>query len=99
MDIDQLSSKRSIMRELQPLFDQDPYLTEESGRLASEALDIVLARAKSADLVRPEVHPNDILQLVNGIVRAGSNDCVRIAAMLTIILEGIRSRKVTSSRV
>ena len=97
--IDQLISKRSIMRELQPLFDQDPHLTEESGRLASEALDIVLARAKSADLVRADVHPNDILQLVNGIVRAGSNDRERIAAMLTIILEGVRGSKVAPSPV
>ena len=95
--IDQLISKRSIMRELQPLFDQDPHLTEESGRLASEALNIVLTQAKAAHFVRADVHPNDILQLVNGIVRAGSNDRERIAAMLTIILDGVRDSKAPSS--
>lgn len=90
--IDQLISKRSIMRELQPLIDQNVHLTEETWRRAGEALNVVLVRAKDAGLVRADVQPNDILQLVNGTVRAGPNDRARIAAMLTIILEGTRER-------
>ena len=88
--IDQLISKRSIMRELQPLFEQDMHLKDETVKVAAKALDVVLVRAKYARLVRADVHPNDILQLINGTVRAGSNDRGRIASMLTIVLEGIR---------
>lgn len=88
--IDQLISKRSIMRELQPLFDQDAHLKEETVKVAAEALGVVLVRAKDAKLVRADVQPNDILQLINGTVRAGPNDRDRIAAMLTIVLEGTR---------
>ena len=91
--VDQLISKRSIMRELQPLFDQDPHLREDSGRLASRALEVVLEQAKGEGFVRAGVRATDILQLINATVRAGTNDERRVGAMLRIILDGIRSPK------
>ena len=88
-----LTSKRTMLIELMPLFQQHPSVLEQSRRRAADALDLLLRSAQASGYVRPDLEAQDLIRLVNGVLGAGAGDGGRTDVMLTIVLNGIRARE------
>ncbi len=89
--VTEMSAKRSMLSDLQPLFDKDPALLAEARAKAVGALQTVLSRAQHAGVARQDVLAFDLIPLLNGAVPSPASNPVHAYALLDIILVGLRA--------
>jgi AcrR family transcriptional regulator len=83
-------SKRGMLAELTAAFDARPALRTESRRQVLQAAAMVLEPAQVAGVVRADLTPADLIQLVSGMVLPALTDPSRCSYLLDIVLDGIR---------
>lgn len=85
--VDLLATKRTLLSELEPLFDQRPEMIETQRRRARAIFTTFLERAQMTGVARPDIDAADVIALLNTTMRAGQP----AAGLLAIVLAGIRS--------
>lgn len=85
--VDLLATKRTLLSELEPIFDQRPEMLDAQRRRARATFAAFLERAQAAGAAKPEIDAADVIALLNTTMRAGQP----AAGLLAIVLAGIRS--------
>ena len=94
----QILAKRTMLSELQPLFDKDPELVESSRAAVVSALRVVLRPAQQAKAVRDDITEVELMALVNGSLLPGMTDPGRALQLLGVILDGMLSKGASEKR-
>ncbi|HET6294048.1 MAG TPA: helix-turn-helix domain-containing protein [Kribbella sp.] len=83
-------SKKTLAGELTAALGKESEFFKVCKLNVREAGDLLLARAKEAGAIRPELELMDILQLVGGITMSRTVDPVQAERMLDIVLAGLK---------
>lgn len=84
--VDLLATKRTMLAELAPLFEQRPDWHDDHRRRARTILGGFLSRAQAAGVARADIDAGDLITLLNA-GKSGHSD-----RLLDIVLAGIRQR-------
>ncbi|MEV6932299.1 helix-turn-helix domain-containing protein [Dactylosporangium sp. NPDC051485] len=83
-----LATKRAIIEEI----NRDSAMIRGARESMYRAADALLTRAQEAGLARTDVSSDDLLRMISGLTAGGYVDDAQRERVLTVALDGIRSR-------
>jgi AcrR family transcriptional regulator len=83
-------TKRTLLTELREAFDQNPELRSHSRDRIDAAMELVIGRAQRAGVVRTDVDPTDLLQLLGPMCTSPTLNDGQYATLLNLIIDGLR---------
>jgi AcrR family transcriptional regulator len=83
-------TKRALLTELREAFDQNPELRSHSRDRIDAAMELVIGRAQRAGVVRTDVDPADLLQLLGPMCTSPTMNDGQYATLLNLIIDGLR---------
>lgn len=83
-------TKRTLLTELREAFDQNPALRSHSRDRIDTAMELVIGRAQRAGVVRTDVDPTDLLQLLGPMCTSPTLTDGQYATLLNLIIDGLR---------
>lgn len=86
-------TKRTFLTELHEAFEKNPSLALDSRRKIRAAAGTVLTHAQATGQARDDVDATDLVQLVAGMCLARDTDEQQSLRLLSVVLDGIRSRR------
>jgi len=83
-------TKRVLFNEMHEAFERDPNLRVQLRERLSSAATRVLRRAQDSGVVRTDINPDDLLQLLGGMCLSATATPASNKRLLNVILEGLR---------
>lgn len=83
-------TKRTLLTELREAFDQNPDLRSHSRDRIDWAMELVIGRAQRAGVVRTDVAPTDLLQLLGPMCTSPTLTEGQYTTLLNLIIDGLR---------
>jgi AcrR family transcriptional regulator len=83
-------TKRTLLTELREAFDQNPELRSHSRDRIDAAMELVIGRAQRAGVVRTDVAPSDLLQLLGPMCTSPTLTEGQYTTLLNLIIDGLR---------
>ena len=83
-------TKRTLLTELREAFDQNPELRSHSRDRINAAMELVVGRAQRAGVVRADVAPSDLLQLLGPMCTNPTLNDGQYTTLLNLIIDGLR---------
>jgi AcrR family transcriptional regulator len=82
--------KRNFLNELHEAFDKNPQLRVASRERIDKAVDVVLAPAQLAGVVREDIDGRDLMQLIGAMCMSATMTEDQSERLLAVILDGLR---------
>jgi AcrR family transcriptional regulator len=83
-------TKRTLLTELREAFDQNPELRSHSRDRIDAAMDLVIGRAQRAGVVRTDIAPSDLLQLLGPMCTSPTLTDGQYTTLLNLVIDGLR---------